>query len=266
MSNKFTPHTVLVIGDSHVDDEQSLDRFDALGNLIVDRRPEYIVSIGDFISFHCFSGWDRPYRLKMEGRRREKEMVAGNLALDKLLGPMTKLNKRFKLSKKGQYKPELIYIEGNHEEWEQRYLDENPELVGTVDYKKDLGLEERGFIHIPYREYCMINGVGFTHVPMNKMNRPITGVRIMRTALDSHSMPVVFGHTHDLKIEGQHRLGSEHYQQALNVGCFFEHVDEYAQGSKTDYWRGVTLLHMYSPERFDIEMISMSRLKEMYKK
>jgi predicted phosphodiesterase len=263
---KFNSETVLVIGDSHVDDEQSLDRFEALGHMILDRRPDHVVSIGDFVSFHCFSGWDRNIRLKMEGRRREKELNAANEALDLLMAPTEAYNNKRRKSKKGGYNPSLIYIEGNHEEWETRYLAQNPELIGTVDYKKTLKLEERGYIHIPYRDYHYINGVGFTHVPQSKINRPITGARVMKNALDMHAHPVVFGHTHELKIEGQHRHGGIHYQQALNVGCFFEHVDEYAQGSKTDYWRGCILLHMYSPQRFDVEAIAMSRLKEMYGK
>jgi len=255
---------VLVVGDCHVDDTQDLSRFEALGKYILEQRPTHIVMIGDFLSMHCFSNWDRDKRAKMEGLRYAAEIAAGNEALDLMFGPVNAYNKTKKRSKKAQYKPELIYIEGNHEERERRYLDYNPELIGTLDYRAALRLKERGFKFIPYRSYHYINEVGFTHIPMNKMNKPAGGMRVMTTSLQMHAHSVVFGHTHELKIDGEHRHGAKHFNQALNVGCFFEHVDDYALGSKTDYWRGVIMLDMYSPNRFDYNTMSLGRLAKEY--
>lgn len=255
---------VLVVGDAHVDDKQDLSRFTSLGNYIMEERPATIILIGDFLSMHCFSAWDKDKRAKMEGLRYKAEIDAGNKALDLMLAPMVEYNDKKKRSKKQQYKPELIYIEGNHEERERRYLDYNPELIGTLDYRVGLSLSSRGFQFVPYRDYYYINGVGFTHVPMNKMNKPIGGMRVTTMALQMHAHSVVFGHTHELKVDGEHRHGAKHFNQVMVCGCFFEHVDDYAKGSKTDYWRGVTMLNMYSPNRFDYSTMSLGRLKKEY--
>jgi predicted phosphodiesterase len=254
----------LVVGDAHVDETQDLRRFVALGNYILEQRPDNIVLIGDFLSFNCFSQWDRDKRKKMEGLRRNAEIDSGNAALDFMLRPTANYNKKRKKSKKNQYHPVLAYVEGNHEDREKRYLDYEPSLVGTIDYRKDLKLDERGFLFVPYRQYGYILGTGFTHVPMNKINKPIGGQRVLSTALQLHAHSVVFGHTHELKFDGEHRHGAAHYNQVLNVGCFFEHIDDYALGSKTDYWRGIITLDHYSYNRFDFSTTAMTNLLLKY--
>jgi hypothetical protein len=75
---------------------------------------------------------------------------------------------------------------------------------------------------------------------------------------------IITQNTHKLCIAGEHRLGAEHYNQVLSCGCFFEHVDEYVKGAKTDYWRGIIVLDHYSENRFDIETISLGKLIKMY--
>jgi len=77
---------------------------------------------------------------------------------------------------------------------------------------------------------------------------------------------VCFGHTHNFDVAAVHRKNSTSLQQAINCGCFFEHIDEYAQGSMTNYWRGVLLLDHYDTNRADIEQWSMGRLKRVYGK
>lgn len=184
---------ILVIGDCHVDDEQSLDRFDLLGKFIVKHKPTHIVFIGDFLTLNCLSAWDKDKRLKMEGKRYKAEIDAGNEALDRTFAPMLEYNKERRKRKEKQYKPKLIYIEGNHEDRLTRYLERDPTFLGWVDIANNLKLKQRGFEFISYREYCYIGGIGFTHIPFNKIN-PISGQDITRKASMVTVDSVVFGH------------------------------------------------------------------------
>lgn len=240
----------LVIGDAHVDQHQSLRRFKALGKYIRDTKPDNIVSIGDFLTLNCLSAWDKDKRKKMEGQRYEDEIEAGNCALD-LLGTVPK-------------NTNLIFIEGNHEERLKRYLDYDPTFDGHVSIEKDLQLHNRGWLWVPYKSDHIINGVSFTHCPINGVGKAIANPNVAQKALKLYSNSVVFGHTHTLDHAAEHRHGSPHLQQALSVGCFFEHVDEYAQGSITNYWRGVVMLNQYDENRFDIATVSMSQLLGHY--
>ena len=259
--------TTLVIGDSHVEANEDLRRFDALGNFIVDKLPDNIVQIGDFLSLDSLSNWDLNKRAKMEGRRFSAELKAGRKAVDKIMKPMDKLQESQRKNRKKIYTPNLISFMGNHEDRWYRYLDTHPELIDVVDVYKAVGFEKYGWRKVNYREYLELEGVFFTHVPMNGVNKPISGLTVMRQAAQSHAKSVVFGHIHRLAMETNTRHGDEGHQiMAVNVGCFFEGIPEYAKGSITskDWWKGLVMLEHYAPGKFDIQTYNLERLLEVY--
>ena len=242
----------LVVGDAHVDEHQGLDRFTALGKFAREVKPDNIVFIGDFLSLNCLSAWDKDKRKRMEGARYAAELEAGNEALDRI----------------GKLPPKCrkIFIEGNHEDRLTRYLDTDPVFHGMVDVCKDLDLDARGMEWVPYKSDVLLMGTSFTHCPINGVGKAIANPTVAQKALRLYSNSVVFGHTHTLDHAAEHRHGSPHLQQALSVGCFFEHVDDYAKGSLTNYWRGLVVLDQYSENRFDVSTIAMSRLLKEYGK
>ena len=241
---------VLVIGDSHVDENQKLDRFAALNNVIKNTEGlTHVISIGDFLSLNALSGWDRNKRLLMEDRRYHLEIRAGREALEQMQYGLEDTDLTW------------IYVEGNHEDRATRYCEEHPEMQGTVDVRAGLKLDNRGWKWVPYKTNYNLNGVSFTHIPINGAGKAIGNPNVAHKALQLYHNSVVFGHTHTLDIAGLHRQNAPHLNQALSVGCFFEHIDEYAKGSMTNYWRGVVILDMYSRNRFDIHTMSMSQVK-----
>lgn len=261
MKNKTNniPDISLVVGDAHIDPSQlkndGLRRFRWLNGLVIDKEPDRIILMGDFTSFSSLSAWDKDKRRKIEGRRYEKDIEAANQALDILLGGVGYSSK----------KPiEFIFIKGNHEEWLDRYIDIDPTFDGLHSVEKDMKLEERGFKVIPYKSDYIHKGMSFTHVPIQANGKPVGGKYATNKALEVYSNSVCFGHTHNFDVAAIHRKNSTSLQQAINCGCFFEHVDDYAQGSMTNYWRGVLLLDHYDNNRADIEQWSMGRLKRVY--
>ena len=73
---------ILVVGDAHVSTEENLNRFEYANALIMEKRPEVIVLMGDFITLNCLSFWDKDKRKSMEGRRYQEEIENANKALD----------------------------------------------------------------------------------------------------------------------------------------------------------------------------------------
>lgn len=246
-----TKDITLVIGDAHVDPKQrrGLDRFNALHNLILERKPSRLVIIGDFITLDSLSDWDKDKRRRLEGKRYYHDIQVGRDALGRMMGSGF------------DWKPELIFIEGNHEERLQRYLDRDPSFDGVVSIERDLCPDWK---YIPYKSQWKYKGVSFTHIPINEAGKALGGKNACQRSLEIYNNSVVFGHTHKLAVACVHRLSSPHLQQAVNVGCFFDHVDDYATGSVTSYWRGVVLLNHYSFNRMDVETISMGRLRQDY--
>ena len=243
----------LVIGDAHVAPGQNLRRFKWANQFIRDHDFDRIVVIGDFLTLDCFSEWDKDKRKKMEGRRYEQDVETGREALDLLLDSVTSIP--------------IIFTEGNHEERAKRYIDTHPELEGVIHVETDLFLRQRHhhpITYVPYKEDWTYKGVSFTHAPIQENGKPVAGKFSTKKALALYHNSVVYGHTHKLDLACEHRHNSLHLNQAVNVGCFFEHVDEYAQGSATSYWRGLVLLDHYSFNRVDVSTASLGKLKQLY--
>lgn len=255
---------ILPIGDCHISDDDDLDRFKYLAEFIIDKKPDHIVFMGDFLTLSCLSGWDKDKRMKMEGKRYKKEIDKANQALDIIFYPMIEMQDRQRKNKDKIYRPEIIYINGNHENRLDRYLESDPTFEGLVSIEKDLKLKERGIKFIPYREYYYINDIAFTHIPFNKA-KEASGVNITRKV--SHLMfgSVVFAHVHSMEYECYKRHGQNDLQQILTTGCFFEKHEDYIHGRITEYWKGLVLLDSWKPGRFDVEMFSLDRLKMMEK-
>lgn len=247
------PDHTLVVGDVHVGPKQNLRRASWLGWAINDIRPKRVVFIGDFMTFDALSAWDRNKRRKMEGRRYQEDIDAGIKFLELMYAEID-----------SPEEIEFVMTEGNHEDRLWRYLDTDPTFEGSVDYVKDLGLDKLGWKMVPYKGDYKHRGVAFTHIPISANGRAIARKDICSAALDTYGTPIVFGHTHRLANGQLHRKGTPHLQEALNVGCYFEHVDEYAQGSMTNYWRGLVLIKHHKNNRFGYQTIPMGDLRSMY--
>ena len=245
----------LVVGDTHIAPGQNLSRATLLGKAINELRPKRVVFIGDFLNFDSLSAWDKDKRKLMEGRRYQKDIDSGRKFLDLMFAEKDKMSFT---------KIEWILIEGNHEDRLWRYLDKQPLFDGAVDYRVDLGIDH--WKHIPYKQHYLHKGVYFTHVPIMENGRPVSGDTACKRSLGIYQHSVVFGHTHKLASVSVHRHGASHLNQALNVGCYFDHIDDYALGSVTSYWRGLVLIDHYKEGRFNWTPISLGKLRKVYGK
>lgn len=242
----------LVVGDIHCGPGQNLKRATILGRTIRDLAPNRVVFIGDFPTFDALSGWDKDKRRKMENRRYQKDIDACRKFLDLMYDAA------------GNVHPDYILTEGNHEDRLWRYLDNDPTFAEAIDYREDMGLNAAGWKVVPYKEYWNHKGVSFTHVPINESGRPVSGDNACKRSLGICNNSVVFGHTHKLASCSVHRHGGPHLTQALNVGCYFEHTDEYAVGSVTSYWRGLVVIDHYGSGTFNWSPIRLGKLKQVY--
>ena len=254
----------LIVPDAHVGPNQDLIRFDALGNLIMERKPSRIISMGDFLSVDSLSNWDLNKSGTMEGRRYKADIESGKEAITKMLTPLTLLQNQQRRNKVKIYAPNLVFIKGNHEDRADRYLESKPELKEHINLDNDLGLKEFGFSVTPYRESVEFDGVIFTHAPMNAANQPVSGKYALHRAAEMTAKSIVFAHTHRKESVNYYRHGSKNLTQVHSVGAFFEHTDDYAYGGLNSYHRSLTILTHWADGRFDTEDISLERLKRMY--
>jgi predicted phosphodiesterase len=152
-------------------------------------KPDIVVSVGDFVDFFSVSSYSKdPSRA---------------LLLDKEVGQATVV-----LDQIGKLAPNArrIYIAGNHEDRLQRYLqDKAPELYSFVNLEKLLGLKDRGWEYVPYKQSIRIGKLNITH------DVGVSTRYAAYRAMEAFQAPVVTGHTHRMAyaVEGDARGGSQ---------------------------------------------------------
>ena len=251
---------------AHVGPDQDLSRFTVLGDFIADTQPENIIQLGDFVTVDSLSQWDQNKRALLNGRNYNKDILSGRAALQKLIKPIVNLQKKQKYQKKRVYRPKFVWCLGNHEDRVEQYVIRNPECEGKFDIVTDLGihyfLQTTEAIIVPYRHQHILNGVAFTHAIINAAGKPVGGKTVMARSLDVLNRSTIFGHTHRLVYDSVGRYGGQ--VQALTVGTFSEHTDEYAADGKrlTNYYRGIVLIHHLDDGLFDFEPITIRRLRD----
>lgn len=257
--------TTLLVPDAHVSPDQDLSRFARAGQLIIERKPTRIILMGDFLTLESLSNWDLNRAGVMEGRRYQGDIAAGNMALDFMLTPLRLLQERQRRLKEKVYRPRIVYLYGNHEDRLLRYLDTRAELKEHLNLEEDLNLMDHGITDIiPYRQGIEFDGVNFTHAPMNAANQAVSGRYAIHRAAEMTAQSLVFAHTHRRENVNFYRHGADNITQVLMCGAFFEHTDAYAYGGLNSYWRGLCILTHWSKGRFDVEDISLERLRSLY--
>lgn len=94
-----------------------------------------------------------------------------------------------KLLPKGATK---IWLTGNHEDWANQMIEEQPELEGLLDFPAYLHLAERGWKVFPQGGIYKYGHLNYMHGDV----LPGTGVRACQKALDIYVSSIVFGHGH----------------------------------------------------------------------
>lgn len=226
---------ILIIPDAHARPDQDNSRFDALGNFIVEKRPDIVISIGDWADMASLCLYDKGQKVA-EGRRYQDDVVS---SLDALRRTMSPVRKAFKNMKRDA--PEFHITIGNHENRIDRAANLNPELHGKLSLR-DLRFEEAGWQVHPFLKPLTKEGICFQHYfTSGVMGKPIGGVNHARTLVLKNYQSSVCGHSHsrdyweDVRADGQKVFG-------LVVGCYDEGDHHYTTEQRR-WWSGLVMLH-----------------------
>src|SRR5690242_10114791 len=99
------PRSHLVIPDPHAHYQHANTRADWLARLIIDRKPDVVVCLGDLADMPSLSGYDRGKRT-FQGRTYRQDIDSALEFNDRLWAPVRATKKRL---------PLRVILEGNHE-------------------------------------------------------------------------------------------------------------------------------------------------------
>ena len=187
---------------------------------IKEQKSDEIVLLGDFMDCSALSHWNKDKKRPMEGLRYKKEVALANKELDFL----------------EKHTKKITYLEGNHENWVEQYLDKTPEMEGLIELPKVLKLKERKIKWIKMNDLYKIGKLYATHgMYTNKYHA--------NKHLSTLGANVVYGHIHrpqsdmmNMKMQKPH--------QATALGCLCSHDPEYMKNRPANWMNGFGIVYL----------------------
>ena len=248
-----------VIPDTQIKSGQNLDFLTRIGKYILNKKPDVIIQLGDFIDMESLSFYDKGTK-NFEGRRYKKDIEAAHAAMFALLSPIYEFNKRAKKNKEKQYWPRLVLTLGNHEDRINRLINEDPKLEGIIQLT-DLPYWEHGFEVYPYLEVVNIDGINYSHYfTSGVMGRPVPNARQL---LIKKHQSCVMGHVQTMDIATDYRADGTPIT-GLFAGCCYEHNESYLGPQGNAYFRGIHMLYEVNDGAFYHHAVTLKYLEKKY--
>lgn len=255
--------THLILPDSHSHPFFKNDRYDWVGKLILDLKPDVFVNIGDTADMASLSAYDKG-KASFHGKNYGKDIEAHLDAQERLFGPIVKAKKK---------RPYSVILEGNHEHRLKKVLEYEPHLEG-VRY----GISFRDFDFSKYYsdvvEYdggspgvITIDGIGYAHYFVSG----ISG-RALQSAHHGYALTQkrfgssTCGHSHlfDYHIS---RDSSGNVRHGLVCGVYQDYVAPWAGRAQCNHWSsGVVIKRQVENGNYDLQHISLDALRREYGK
>jgi hypothetical protein len=255
--------SVLVIPDTQVRLGDPIDHLEALGNFAVDEEPEYIVHLGDHWDMHSLSIYDIGKKAA-ENARYQDDIEAGIKGLLAFQDPITKYRNKQWYQKKKLYKPNKIFLIGNHEARILKHVQSHPYLEGKLSFK-DFYLDHYDWEMFNYLEIIEIEGIKFSHYfinPDSAKSYPFSGGADYQ--LKALGFSYIQGHRQGLDIASPRFYPDGRVIRGIIAGSFYQHDFDYLGPQKTNYWRGALYLEDVKDGMFRLKELPINWLKENY--
>jgi len=251
----------LLIPDMQVKPGVPIDHMDWIGKYIVHKKPDVIVNIGDFADMPSLSSYDKGKK-SAEGRRIREDLNAAYTAMGALMKPLKDYNETRRRFKEKQYKPELIFTLGNHEDRINRAAENDAALDGFLNLQ-ELHYEKFGWKVYPFKAIAHADGVAYSHYFYNPMTgRPYGGQNI-KTRLNNIGFSFSMGHQQGYD-SGQKYLNNGKTIRGLVAGSCYLHDEDYIGPQANGHWRGIIYKHEVFDGTYDLMEVSLDFLCREY--
>lgn len=226
--------TYVVVTDVHVP-EQNNAAVNCVLQVMKDIRFDGILNLGDFLDLAVVSHWNKNKHKTLEGKRLKSDYIAGNALLDEFDKLLPKdADKRF--------------FKGNHCQWIDDLVDENPALDGLFDIESGLKLIERGYKVYPYNHIERIGRLCCTHGMYANTNT-------VKKHLDELKVNIMIGHGHQIEQRMASSAAREISLAGYEVGCLTNLDPDYAKHRANSHSHGFAMVYFYPNGYFDVNLI-----------
>ena len=255
--------TAVVFSCGHTDPDVSNERFDWLGELIYDVRPDYVIDLGDGADMRSLNSYDTRYPEAIVSQSYQDDIEHYNEAMSRL---------REKPSVRKYKRPFWVGFEGNHENRIKTAVKHDPRVEGDrygVSFKHlqtDHWFDE-------YHEYTNsaptihnYDGVDYAHyVGAGNFGRAISGVHHAYGLLQKRYRSCTVGHSHKRDLYFKDDVGSNGAIGAV-IGCYKGAEEGWAGQSNKEWFKGVLIKRNICDGLYEPQFVSLETLRRTYGK
>ena len=208
-------------------------------------KPDIYIDLGDVGEWHGCSHWQwkkkkRP-PLEYQMPFIDDDIEAVNDGMDFVDLALNKADCK-----------ERHMIEGNHDDWMNRFVDEHPYLADKYRFKDAIRLKERGWIYHPNSEFLRIGDLHFYH------GNQFAGIQHTRNHLMRLGSNVMYGHHHDIQQSSVTHLSGQ--KSAWSIGCLKDMSKEqnaWLGGSPHNWSHAFAVVDFYDKGHFTVHVVSI---------
>lgn len=226
-------YSAVVIADVHIDKDGHDPVYDVVKRYIKRTKPDRVIIAGDYVECHPLSHWQVSKKCRIEVAGHRLELDAVEKELDFLQ----------------QYSGEVVWLEGNHENWVLQYLENHPEMEGLIEYDVTLELEERGIRWVPMNEIYWLGKLGVTH-------GMYLGNNHAKKHLDALGCNIMYGHTHRSDM---HTMNMIHQptMKAWGLACLCHKKPHFMKGKPAKWDNGFAQVYVADNGEFNVYPIDV---------
>ncbi len=261
ISNHSKERTAIVFSCAHANSTASNERFDWLGGLIYDLKPDYVVDLGDGADMKSLNSYDTRKPESIVSQNYEVDIDSYNECQDLL---------RYRFKKQRRKRPTWYGFEGNHENRIKTAISHDPRLEGDKYGISFSHLNTKRWFD-EYHEYIdgapaiyNYDGVDYAHyVGAGNFGRAISGVHHAYALIQKRYRSCSVGHSHKRDMYFKDDVGSGGAIGAV-VGCFKGDSEAWAGQANKEWWKGVLIKRNICDGRYEPQWVSLDTLRREY--
>ena len=207
-------------------------------------KPDIFINLGDVGEWSSVSGHRYKRRKRPPLEYQLPEIDAEVKAVNKQIDRFDKVLKKVKCKEKH-------ILAGNHDEWLDAFVEENPYL-DQYTFRNACKWNERGYEYRVWNDVLTIGKVSFVH-------GAYTGLNHARTHLERYGTNIVYGHVHDVSRHSSTRLLDGNIS-AWSMGCLKDmsaEKNKWLKGRLHNWNHAFGIITFFDTGYFQVETIDI---------
>ena len=243
IKTKVNVKRVIVTPDKHFP-YHDVPAINVLCKVIKKVKPQAYIDLGDVGEWESVSHWQwkkkkRP-PLEYQIPFIDKDVASVNAGLDIIDKALASVNCN-----------EKYMIEGNHDDWLNRFVLENPYLE-QYGFKTAVKLEERGYKYYENGQYLKMGKLYFYH------GNHYSGITHARNHLLRLGCNVMYGHHHDLQQSSITHMDG--VKSAWSIGCLKDmspEANDFLQNRNTNWAHAFAIVDFFDNGYFTVHVLQI---------